>query len=97
MAVAVVEVVARLDKPEDLVHPVKDLTAVMLARTHTHTAALVAVAQARRVRLAMPEQETVAQAIPISALCTRVAVVVVVVALLLAVVAQVVVALVVTT
>jgi hypothetical protein len=60
MAAAAAEVVARLDKPEDLVHPVKDRTAVMLARTHTHTAALVAVAQARQVRSAMPGLETVA-------------------------------------
>jgi hypothetical protein len=60
MAEVAAAAVARLDKPEDLAHPVKDRTAVMLARTHTHTAALVAVAQARLVRSAMPALETVA-------------------------------------
>lgn len=88
MAAAAAEVVARLDKPEDLVHPVKDPTAVMLARTHIRTAALVAVAQVLRVRSAMPERETVALVLPTLVRCTRAAVAVEVVALVLEVVAQ---------
>lgn len=80
--------VARLDKPGDLVRPVKDRTAVMLARTHIHTAALVAVAQARQVRSAMPGLETVAMVLLNLAPCSRAAVAAVMVALVLEVVAQ---------
>ena len=97
MAAAAAAVVERLDKPEELVHPAKDLTAVMLVVTPIHTEVQVVVAQALPVRLAMPEQETAAQAIPTSAHCTRVAAAAVVVALPLAVVAQVAVVLAVTT
>jgi hypothetical protein len=97
MAAAAAVVVARLDKPEDLVHPAKDLTAVMLVVTPTHTAARVAVAQPQPVRSAMPEQETAAQAIPTSALCTQEAAAAVVVALVLEVVARAAVVLAVTT
>jgi hypothetical protein len=96
-AAAAAEVVARLDKPEELVHPAKDLTAVMRVQMLTHTEVQVVVAQALPVRLAMPEQETAAQAIPTLAPCTRVEAAAVVVALLLAVVARVAVVLAVTT
>lgn len=97
MAAAAVVVVERLDKPEDLVHPVKDRTAVMLARTHIHTAALVAVAQVLRVRSVMPERETVALVLPTLVRCTRAVVAAEVVALLVEVVAQAAAVLVVTT
>jgi hypothetical protein len=88
-AVAAVVVVEQSDRREVWLHPVKDLTAAMLVVTHTHTAARVAVAKPQPVRSAMLEQETAAQVIPTSALCTRVAVAAVVVALLLEVVARV--------